>query len=775
MKNCFLVVLSFFTCVMFSQNIQVDNNTYTPQELIEDILINSDCISNVVVTNVVGGNFGGTDQSYGYFDATGTSFPITSGLVLSTGRLSNVPGPNTSLSDDDASGWSGDADLETALGENNTYNATVLEFDFQSISNQISFRYLFASEEYQEGDANTCQYSDLFGFLIRPASASNYTNIALVPGTNTPVKVTTVHSGIPGSCQPINENYFGGWNNSVAPINFNGQTAVLTASANIIPNETYHVKLVIADEANYRYDSAVFLEAGSFTSNIELGTDRLFATRNPLCENETLDLDATQTGANGYTWFKDGLPIPGENNPSYTIVDAGTYSVSITYPSSCITTGEITVEYATNPIVNDITLVACDSNQDGITTYNLQDAEQDIISSGSNLVIDFYNSLLDAQQEANAITNVISFENTTAMQIIYARVRNEFGCYAIAEVTLDISNNTVTIPPFTVCDNSPVDGYSEFDLNQLRTQIETQVPAGSTITFFPTEADLIAETNSIDGNYTNSIPNTETIYVRIANGSSCYAVSTVNLSIIYTPVLLEEETIKYCVDNFPNTISLEAGLTTGSPQEFTYQWLFNNTATTYTSETININQIGTYTVIATHQDGCSATRNIIVEATEMAVIETVTVAGIAPNNSVTISVSGNGDYEFAIDNINSTYQNSNIFTNVSAGEHIVYVRDKNGCETTEETIYVLGFPPYFTPNGDSYNDYWMPLGVDIDFKASMIIQIFDRYGKLLKQLHPESQGFDGRYNNENLPTSDYWFIVTFSNGKSYRGHFALVR
>ena len=775
MKNCFLVVLSFFTCVMFSQNIQVDNNTYTPQELIEDILINSDCISNVVVTNVVGGNFEGTDQSYGYFDATGTSFPITSGLVLSTGRLSNVPGPNTSLSDDDASGWSGDADLETALGENNTYNATVLEFDFQSISNQISFRYLFASEEYQEGDANTCQYSDLFGFLIRPASASNYTNIALVPGTNTPVKVTTVHSGIPGSCQPINENYFGGWNNSVAPINFNGQTAVLTASANIIPNETYHVKLVIADEANYRYDSAVFLEAGSFTSNIELGTNRLFATRNPLCENETLDLDATQTGANGYTWFKDGLPIPGENNPTYTIVDAGTYSVSITYPSSCITTGEITVEYATNPIVNDITLVACDSNQDGITTYNLQDAEQDIISSGSNLVIDFYNSLLDAQQEANAITNVTSFENTTAMQIIYARVRNEFGCYAIAEVTLDISNNTVTIPPFTVCDNSPVDGYSEFDLNQLRTQIETQVPAGSTITFFPTEADLIAETNSIDGNYTNSIPNTETIYVRITNGSSCYAVSTVNLSIIYTPVLLEEETIKYCVDNFPNTISLEAGLTTGSPQDFTYQWLFNNTATTYTNETININQIGTYTVIATHQDGCSATRNIIVEATEMAVIETVTVVGIAPNNSVTISVSGNGDYEFAIDDINSTYQNSNIFTNVSAGEHIVYVRDKNGCETTEETIYVLGFPPYFTPNGDSYNDYWMPLGVDIDFKASMIIQIFDRYGKLLKQLHPESQGFDGRYNNENLPTSDYWFIVTFSNGKSYRGHFALVR
>jgi len=238
MKNCFTVLLSLFTCLLFSQNIQVDDNTYTPQQLIEDILINSECISNVVVTNVEGGNFNGTDQSYGYFDATGTTFPITNGLVLSTGRLSNVPGPNTSLSDDNASGWSGDRDLETALSENNTINATILEFDFQSLSNQISFRYLFASEEYQEGDNNTCQYSDLFGFLIRPTTSTNYTNIALVPGTNTPVKVTTVHSGIPGACNPINETFFGDWNDASAPINFNGQTAVLTATATITPNVT---------------------------------------------------------------------------------------------------------------------------------------------------------------------------------------------------------------------------------------------------------------------------------------------------------------------------------------------------------------------------------------------------------------------------------------------------------------------------------------------------------------------------------------------------------
>jgi gliding motility-associated-like protein len=775
MKNCFTVLLSLFTCLLFSQNIQVDDNTYTPQQLIEDVLINSECISNVMVTNVEGGNFNGTDQSYGYFDATGTTFPITNGLVLSTGRLSNVPGPNTSLSDDNASGWSGDRDLETALSENNTINATILEFDFQSLSNQISFRYLFASEEYQEGDNNTCQYSDLFGFLIRPTTSTNYTNIALVPGTNTPVKVTTVHSGIPGACNPINETFFGGWNDASAPINFNGQTAVLTATATITPNVTYHVKLVIADEQNYRYDSAVFLEAGSFTSDIDLGLDRVFATSNPLCENETLDLDATQTGATGYTWFKNSLPIAGETSPTYTILDAGTYSVTITYPTTCVTSGEITVEYATNPTINDATLIACDINQDGITTYNLFDAQQDIVTDTRDTITNFYLFEIDAEDEIDEIPNATAFENTMVLQTVFARVENQFGCYAVAELLLDISNNVVTIPPFSACDNLPVDGFTEFDLNQLRTEIETQVPAGSTITFFPSEADVLAETNSINGNYTNTIQDTETIYVRITNGSSCFAISTVMLSMKYTPILLEDETTNYCLNNYPNTIPLEAGLLIGAPEDFTYQWLFNNNTTTFTTETININEAGTYTVIVTHTDGCSATRDIIVAPKDTAFVESVSVSGVAPNNTINITVSGFGDYEFALDDSNGIYQDSNIFTNISAGEHIAYIREKNGCGTTKEVIYVLGFPKYFTPNGDYYNETWMPLGVDLDFKATMIIQIFDRYGKLLKQINPQSQGFNGTFNGENLPSSDYWFVVSFSNGKTYQGHFALVR
>ncbi|HMQ45753.1 MAG TPA: choice-of-anchor L domain-containing protein, partial [Mariniflexile sp.] len=344
-----------------------------------------------------------------------------SGVVLSTGRLANVEGPNTFLSDDDAPNWLGDRDLENALNENSTINATSIEFEFTSEASQISFRYLFASEEYQINNAITCRYSDLFGFLIKNVNDPFYTNIALIPNTQTPVKVTTVHPNIPNGCAAQNESYFGSWNDATAPINFNGQTTVLTATANTIPNERYHVKLVIADEENYRYDSAVFLEAGSFQLSTDLGNDRLISTNNPLCENENLLLDASHPNATSYKWFKNGSEILGETMATFNVMDAGIYTVEITLLNTCTSYGEIKIEYAQNPIVHPTTLMACDANQDGLTTYNLNDATQTLTNNDPALSLTgFFITLAAAQQASNTIPNPASFNNTSIQQIIYA-------------------------------------------------------------------------------------------------------------------------------------------------------------------------------------------------------------------------------------------------------------------------------------------------------------------------------------------------------------------
>ncbi|HKK12615.1 MAG TPA: choice-of-anchor L domain-containing protein, partial [Flavobacteriaceae bacterium] len=588
-------ILPFFcvllSAIAFGQNIQVDSQTYTPQQLIEDILISSSCIENVNVTNVVGGNFGDTDQSYGYFDANGSSFPFQNGIVLSTGKLANVPGPNTTLSDDDASGWSGDNDLETLLNESNTTNATIIEFDFTAVAAQISFRYLFASEEYQEDNPNTCQYSDLFGFLIRPVSASSYFNIALVPNTLTPVKVTTVHPQIPSGCAAQNEAYFGGWNGATSPINFNGQTVVLTANVVVVPNETYHVKLVIADQQNYRYDSAVFLEAGSFQLSTDLGQDRLLANNTALCGNDTLLLDASQAGNNTYKWFKNGNEILGETNPTYEVSSAGTYNVEVTLDNSCISYGEITVEYSPNPSINNAVLVECDQNQDGITTYNLFEAEQELSNNDAKLsVTDFYLSENDAENEVNPIPNPTSFQNSMPFQTVYARVENQNGCFSVANLQLQIANNTVNIPDAEACDSDVVDGFAEFNLNNITASFQSQIPNDAIVNYYKTETDAFNKTNSLSSPYTNTTADSQTLFVKITSNNQCYALSTVNLEVLHTPQLMDDEDLIYCLNSYPETVRLFGGVLNDSPSNYYYEWLFNGNSTSVNTSFNDINE-----------------------------------------------------------------------------------------------------------------------------------------------------------------------------------------
>lgn len=773
--NRLLFLLLIISSMSFGQNVQTDATTYTAQQLIEDILIDSNCIENVIVTNVVGGDFGGTDQSYGYFDASGTSFPFQNGIVLSTGRLQNVDGPNTTLSDDDATGWSGDSDLEQALNENNTINATILEFEFTAIADQISFRYLFASEEYQEGNANTCQFSDLFGFLIRPASAAQYENIALVPGTTTPVKVTTVHPAIPNGCAAQNEAYFGSWNNATAPINFNGQTAVLEATTTVIPNQTYHVKLVIADEQNFRYDSAVFLEAGSFKLFSNLGNDKLLANSAALCENETLELNAFEPGLSTYKWFKNGIEILGEINAIYEVVDAGTYEVEVILDSGCESSGSIIIEYSENPEVFDATLTECDFEMNGFATYNLYDAATDLINGDNSLQVEnFFLTLAEAELNTNPITNTSSFQNTSTNQIVYALVVNQNNCSSIAELQLRISTAVISIDPFEQCDDEQEDGFTEFNLNDVTATFQSMLPANATVSYYETLDDAYNETNALASSFENSTIDQQTIYVRIESNSQCYAVSTVDLIVLYTPILELDVTadnpIYYCLDSYPETKRLFGGVLFDLPSNYYYLW---NTGEN--TSFIDVNEIGTYSVTVSDPNGCSSSRSIVVVASEIANINEVLIEGGNTYNTVTISVSGSGNYEYALDNANGFYQSSNVFTNVLAGFHTVYVRDINGCGIASKLISVLGFPKFLTPNNDGYHDTWKVNGINALFHDGITIHIFNRTGKLITSLNNQTPGWDGNFNGRPLPSDDYWYSATLIDGQEYRGHFTLKR
>lgn len=778
MTRIYLLIFLIIPFYVSSQNIRVDSQTYTPQQLIEDILINNSCISNVVVTNVVGGNFT-NDKSYGYFDASGTTFPIAKGIVLSTGKLSNVKGPNTTLSDDNAPGWVGDADLEAILNASKTHNATTIEFDFVSKTNQISFRYLFASEEYQINNSNTCKYSDLFGFLIRPVNQQQYTNIALVPNTQTPVKVTTVHPLIPNGCAAQNEAYFGSFNGSICPINFNGQTKVLTATAEVIPNEVYHVKLVIADETNYRYDSAVFLEAGSFQMNTNLGEDRLIASNNPLCETDVLALDAFIEGTNNtYKWFRDGVELLTETTPQFTITTDGEYKVEIDLGNNCYAYGKINIEYAQKPIVSNTSIFECDENQDGIAVYNLDDGVQAILNNDlSNRIVNYFTSINDATSNINSIKNSTAFQNIQPLQKIYARVENQFQCFSIAELTLETKPNTpITIAPFEVCDNLPIDGFSSFNLNYLSAIIKNQVPSNAMVKFYKNSTDASNSTNEVDGNYTNTKINTDVIYAKINHSNFCFPIVPIQLNVLKTPKLLENEALFYCLNKYPSTITIQSGLINKVPNEiYLYQWFKDEVNLNLNTSSIDINENGKYKVIVTNASNCKAERTINIKSSNSATISDVLIQDLSDNNSIKVIVTGEGLYEYSLDNSFGGFQESNEFTNVSAGYHTLYIKDINGCEIVQQQISVLGFIKYFTPNNDGYNDTWKPFTSNYNYSSKIEIYIFDRFGKLLIKLNPTGEGWDGTIKGIQLPSSDYWFKVIEEDGKIIKGHFALKR
>ena len=652
-----------------AQNISVDES-YSPQDLVEDILINSTC-ANVFNVSVSGGNFASGEKSYGYFDGTGTTFPFQNGIILSTGKINNAPGPNIYLSDDGGGiGWNGDSDLNDALGLSNTFNATILEFDFIPLGNKISFDYIFSSEQYLTNpSSNQCNYTDGFAFLLKRNGETNYQNLAVVPGTNIPVKVNTVR-GSGTICPPANQAYFDAFNDTNHPTNFNGQTKILKAESDVIPGETYHIKLVIADEGNYRFDSAIFLGGGSFNFGIDLGDDRLIATGNPLCPSETLTVDATQAGATGYQWFRNTNPIPGATNPTYSITSAGDYTVNIFYGTTCSPpSNTLKIEYAESLVINQDLFTECDAdtNQDGKTV---------------------------------------------------------------------------------------------FDLDVIKNQLFTNLPTDYNISFF----EIPTSTTSLPTNYTNTIPNNQTIYARIMNIQGCYSDYPVNLVVNTFDTILADETIGLC-ENSILTLDAGSGFTS-------YEW---NTDPPQFTQQITVNSGGSYEVTVTNSFNCSKTKTFTVEASGIATIEDIIINDFQENNSATIQISASslGNYEFSLDDIN--YQDSNIFTNLLEGEYTVYVNDKKKCGVAKRTFYILDYPKYFTPNGDNYNDTWYIKNLRKRNLQNSTISIFDRYGKLIKQYNANTEAWDGTFNGSNLPSNDYWFTLELTNGKIIKGHFTLKR
>ncbi|WP_294733078.1 T9SS type B sorting domain-containing protein [uncultured Flavobacterium sp.] len=744
-----------------AQYIQVDD-TYTAQELVEALVANS-CAS---VSNIsINGSSEGT--SYGYFTSGTSNFPFENGIVLTTGLATSATGPNSSLLSEGATDWSGDTDLQQALQVNNTTNATVLEFDFIPLTDVISFDYIFSSEQYLTSITSSaqCNYTDGFAFLLKEIDSDTYQNLAVVPNTDIPVRVNTVR-GV-GVCPEANEQYFDAFNGTNHPTNYNGQTVILKAEADVIAGNQYHIKLVVADQGNNLYDSAIFLGGGSFTATTDLGLDRLVVNDNPLCEEETYILDATYPTATDYKWYKDEVLIDGATEATYEVTETGTYNVEVQITTDCFSYGEVTIEYSAKPEVLTRSLIQCDDNNDGLTTFNLNLATP-LVSDGNNsFTATYHESATDAEEGINSITNTTLYQNNTPNQEIYARVQNPYGCYSVSTVILTTSVNGVTTPtPIARCDedDNPEDGIFTVNLTQRDDEILEGLPDDLVLGYYLSAEDALEAINPIGNpaNFINTTPGGQTLYARIFGGSECYGIAELELVIYSYGDSLANEDIYLCDDG---SVILDAG-----NGYVSYKW---DTDPEQETSTITVTETGNYTVTVVNEFGCEGSKTFTVLQSGRATSAIITINDFTDgNNTINITPEGLGDYEYSLNGV--IYQDEPIFIELASGQYTIYIRDKNGCMPVyTDTIFVLDYPKFFTPNGDGVNETWrIP---HMNNRPDIEVVVFDRFGKIVSGFKGASSGWDGTLLGIKLPATDYWFTITLENGQTIKGHFALLR
>ncbi|TRX41337.1 T9SS type B sorting domain-containing protein [Flavobacterium restrictum] len=459
--------------------------------------------------------------------------------------------------------------------------------------------------------------------------------------------------------------------------------------------------------------------------------------------------------------------------------------VDSTIGNACFGLGDfITLTVENLPIAHTIPdYVACDdSSNDGIFGFDTSNLETQLVQ-GQNAIVTY----LD--EKNNPLPSPFPSTFATRSQTIKARITNAstnttngIACYDETTIRFTVTAHPIAHPvviPAACDDESPsdTDGSNRFDTTTIQNDI-LKGQSGMTVTYLDANGKPLS--SPLPNPFVTATQNVTAIVTNLVN-TVCPEQTILQFIVNPLPnidINLTGDDDKLVCSNLPTFfVQLDAGILDGSPtSNFTYTWKKDEILLpNETDATLQVNTKGIYTVTVNTFLGCSRTRTIVVTASDIAKIDSLTIVDLTAVNSVTVNVSGKGDYSYSLDERTGPFQVSNFFDNVAAGIHEVFIYDKNGCGTISQVIAVVGVPKYFTPNGDGFNDYWTVKGVNADFNSNSIIYIFDRYGKLIAKIPTNSQGWDGTSNGNPLPGDDYWYTVQLEDGREAKGHFSLKR
>lgn len=637
-SQLFLTVF-FLSVQSFSGKAQLILNTsQTAQDLANIIAGNGVAVTNASLVCPTG-------AFASFSNGATTNINLQSGVLLTSGQAVNALGPNTTGNAGTDNGAPGDATLSALVGEA-TFDACVLQFDFVPASNQISFNYVFGSEEYPE--FVNSNFNDVFGFFITGPNpgGGNYAqqNIAIVPGTpGIPVSINNVNQF------SYNQYYIG--NIGGQTIQYDGFTTVLAATAAVVPCSTYTLKLGVADVFDGIYDSGVFLQENSLVSGGPLSAVIPNASVTPQVCNTPGSATVNATGGipSSYTYSWNTNPV--QTTQTATGLNAGTYTVTVSsFDCVNITSAQATVVIPyVSPLTatTAVTNVTCNGLANGTATVN------PVNGTGP-----YQYTWLPGGQITQTASGLAP--GTYTVGILDAN-----GCAATA--TANVAQ------PLTLTSNASASNV----LCNGGSTGSAQVSASGGTSPYSYSWSPSGGTNPIAG-----VLSAGTYTVTVTDANNCTSTSTVTVN--QPPALsisVNNVVNPLCFGNLTGAATATASGGTGS---YTYAWSPSG-GNQATASGLGAN---TYTVTATDQNNCQTNTTVLItQPTQLSVsIPTHTNVLCFGGNTGTASASalgGTGSYSYVW---TPTGGNQSAATGLSSGNYTVTVTDVNNCTATASQL-----------------------------------------------------------------------------------------
>lgn len=779
-----LIWVVFFSC--FHSFCQLSTTNYpNNSDLIKNVLLGK----GVYVSNIkcIG--------SMGYFDGSLSNIGLEKGVILSTGRIANASGPNSTDRMTTELGLPGNPILSSLVGKN-TADASLIEFDFIPYSDTIKFRYVFASEEYTEFVDNPKTpkdegqgYNDVFGFFIEGPGFSNTTNIAKLP-SGEPVTINNVN-------QFKNTAYF--IENPVNTVQFDGFTRVLTAIAKVQCGKKYHLTLVIADCNDQKYDSAIFLEANSLNSEMDFDSkatvsNDYFSSPNTLaegCSSATIEITKQTTkDVNAvipielkgsavmnidFSSIPSQISIPmGQTKASFSfnsifdrVSDAkDSLLLILKYPDRCGTYFPDTIVF----YFENIEPVEINLLDDTIRCKGIPIKLSPVVKGGIK-PYSYLWSTIETSMSIFVLPTSTSFYKVQVRDICYNEVVEKQ-----AEVVVPVFK-PLEIQLFDVVANEVNSFQDECPFVPKQLNVKASNGGGGYTYEWLNKDKLVSNKNS---DFLN--PNKTTEY-SISVTDNCGTKVTKNL--IYTVKSTPLQTKMFgpafvCSGEYTELKVLsEGGL-----GKYDYKWINSDSRV----DTILIKPKSSRYYFVEVSDECKTfikKDSIYVEVIRSNVQFKIEGKPITFEEIKFINTSKSFErFEWELDNIKKSVNinESNVFEKSGIYKIKLSGWDSFGCKNdtivnfqiyNPVSVYV---PNVFTPDGSKYNNTFFPVTeslLEIDFK------IYNRWGELVFKTNDLYGFWDGTYCGENAPEDVYIYVVettSILNEKDkFVGHVSLIR